>query len=257
MTVSDFARPILGAVALIAVLTGPALPVEAGELRIAVAANFAVPAQALAAAFEAETGTQVSVSTGSSGALFAQITQGAPFALFLSADAARPKALEEAGLAISGSRFTYALGKLALWSKEADVVDANGAVLKTGTYTHLSIANPETAPYGTAAIETLEALGVLPEVEARLVIGQSVAQAFQFVQSGNAELGFVALSQLGGAAGGSHWLVPAALYRPIRQDAVLLVSNNPDADAFIAYLKQTEAREIIAGFGYDLDDMNR
>lgn len=243
----------LGLLALLAGLT----PAVAGELRIAVAANFAAPAEDLAAAFEAETGTRVTVSTGSSGALFAQITQGAPFAIFLSADAARPAALEDQGLAIAGSRFTYALGKLALWSKDADVVDADGAVLKTGTFTHLAIANPETAPYGAAAIETLDALGVLPAVESRLVIGQSVAQAFQFVESGNAELGFVALSQLGGDAGGSHWLVPSVLYQPIRQDAALLVSNNPDADAFIAYLKGTQAREIIAGFGYDLDEVNR
>ena len=245
------------AAAVLAIICGVAAPVQGGELRIAVAANFAVPAETLAAAFEAETGTSVSVSSGSSGALFAQITQGAPFAIFLSADAARPKALEDQGLAIAGSRFTYALGKLALWSAEDGVVDDEGAVLRTDRFSHLAIANPETAPYGTAAIESLEALGVLPEVEARLVIGQSVAQAFQFAQSGNAELGFVALSQLGNAAGGSHWLVPSDLYQPIRQDAVLLVSNNPDADAFIAYLKDSEAREIIAGFGYDLDDVNR
>ena len=211
----------------------------AAELRIAVAANFAAPAETLATLYEAETGTKVSISSGASGALFAQITQGAPFDLFLSADAARPERLEAEGFALTGSRFTYALGKLVLWSAEPELVDGAGAVLESGVFAHLSIANPESAPYGTAAIAAMEALGVLQAIRPKLVIGQSVAQAFQFIESGNAELGFIALSQLGPDAGGSRWEVPAELYPPIRQDAVI-IRNDPDAEAFAHFLKSAE-----------------
>ncbi len=253
---SRFPRPATGrAAALVPVLIlllWSAAATHAAELRIAVAANFAVPAEAIAKAFETESGTKVSMSSGSSGALFAQITQGAPFSVFLSADAARPERLESQGLGVAGSRFTYALGRLVLWSRDQDLITGNGSVLRTGSYTHLAIANPATAPYGAAAMDVLAALGATHAVGDRLVTGQSVAQAFGFVESGNAELGFVALSQVQNAGEGSRWLVPESLYTPIRQDAILLDADNDEARAFMDFLKSTQVREIIAQFGYSL-----
>lgn len=240
--------PVLLALALVS--TGALA--FASELRIAVAANFAAPAEAVARAFTEKTGIAVSVSTGSTGALFAQITQGAPFSVFLSADSARPQQLEYQGFGVAGSRFTYALGQLVLWSRDPDLITGNGSVLRSGSYTHLAIANPETAPYGAAAMEVLTSLGAVHAVGDRLVTGQSVAQAFSFVESGNAELGFVALSQVEQAGEGSRWLVPKSLYTPIRQDAILLDADNDQARVFMDFLKSTQVREIIARFGYSL-----
>ncbi len=242
------------ALGLLAALLGgfPAFSAEAAKVNVAVAANFTAPAEAIAKAFKEKTGTPVAVSAGSSGALFAQITQGAPFAVFLSADAARPQRLEEEGFAVAGSRFTYALGKLVLWSTDPDLVQGEQTIFRTSSFTHLAIANPETAPYGAAAMQVLAALGVTDAVTSRIVTGQSVAQAFAFVESGNAELGFVALSQLAGTDEGSRWLVPETLYAPIRQDAVLLDGANDAARAFLDFLKGAEARGIIGQFGYNL-----
>jgi molybdate transport system substrate-binding protein len=259
MTPRPFSGIRIAALWLTVVLLGTAgllSSSDAADLRIAVAANFAEPAEALAAAFETKSGIAVSVSSGSSGALFAQIAQGAPFAVFLSADSGRPAELEAQGHAVGGSRFTYALGTLVLWSADTTLIDGTSNVLGTDRFSHLAIANPETAPYGAAALEVLAALGLTETVRERIVTGQSVAQTFQFVQSGNAELGFVALSQLVNEGGGSQWQVPSDLHQPIRQDAVLLTdaAENPVALAFMAFLKGPEAREIIAQFGYGLPE---
>jgi molybdate transport system substrate-binding protein len=229
----------------------------AGEARVAVAANFAVPMQRLAADFERESGHRLLVSSGATGKFHAQIANGAPFEVFLAADDETPARLEREGLAVPGSRFTYAIGRLVLWSARAGYVDERGAVLERGDFRHLALANPKTAPYGAAAEETLRSLGLLDKLRPRFVQGENIAQAFQFVASGNAELGFVALAQVpgGGApAGGSLWVVPAAMHAPIRQDAALLVRgrDNPAALTFLAYLKSEKAKTVIRAYGYEL-----
>ncbi len=240
-------------VAALVLSTGP---VRAGEASVAVAANFLRPLRALAATFREETGHALRISAGSTGALYAQIRNGAPYEVFLAADAARPMRLEAEGLAVPGSRFTYAVGRLALWSPDARLIGGDGAaVLRQGDFRHLAIAEPKTAPYGRAAKEALGTLGLWDALESRLVRGLNVAHAFQLVATGNAELGFVALSQVSGpedGVRGSRWQVPAGLYRPIRQDAVLLArgAGNPAAKALMAFLKGPTARETIAAFGY-------
>lgn len=225
----------------------------AAETNVAVAANFTDAAKEIAAAFKARTGHDAVLSFGSSGQLYTQITQDAPFQILLSADDERPRKAIEDGLGVADSRFTYAIGKLVLWSRQPGLVTGE-ATLKTGGFAKLSIANPAAAPYGTAAIETLKALGLQEALQPRIVQGNSIAQAFQFVDTGNAELGFVALSQLAGNPGGSRWLVPQALYTPIRQDAVLLKkgASNEAATGFMAFLKGPEARAIIEKFGYEV-----
>lgn len=238
------------ALALLALLA-PA-PVVAGETRVAVAANFMAAAREIADSFQEKTGHTVNLSSGSSGQLYVQITQGAPFEIFLSADTVRPQLAETDGLAVHGSRFTYAIGKLVLWSAAPDRVDGQGMVLHQGNFTHLAIANPNTAPYGAAAIESLKALGLYEQIAPKLVQGESITQAFQFAASGNAELGFVALSQLTGQTGGSRWIVPENLYTPILQDAVLLKrgGKNKIAVDFFAFLKSPQAVAIITRHGY-------
>lgn len=230
---------------------------RAAEVQVAVAANFAAPMQAIAAGFEQATGDKVSVSLGSTGKLYAQIKNGAPYDIMLSADAETPAKLEREGLAVPGSRFTYAIGKLVLWSPRPGYVDESGAVLKKGGFRHLAVANPKLAPYGEAAMETLAKLGVLNRVKPKLVQGENIAQTYQFVASGNAELGFVALSQVyaaGKIKSGSAWIVPAALYSPIRQDAVLLDKGkgNPAAAALLDFLKGPQARAVIRDYSYAL-----
>jgi molybdate transport system substrate-binding protein len=234
-----------------------AAPLHAAEVAAAVAANFTAPMKQIAAAFEADTGHTVVLSFGSSGKLYAQIANGGPFDVFLSADAERPAQAEAEGLAVAGSRFTYAVGTLVLWSPDPKQVDAAGAVLKSGGFRHLAIANPKTAPYGTAAVEAMRKLGVYDTVAPRLVQGDSITQTWQFVATGNAELGFVAASQLikdGQPLAGSRWVVPTDLYAPILQDAVRLKrgADNPAAAALVDYLKGEKAAGIIRSYGYAL-----
>jgi molybdate transport system substrate-binding protein len=228
--------------------------VPAAQTNVAVAANFAEPAREIAAAFRQRTGHEAVLSFGASGQFYTQITQGAPFQVFLSADENRPKKLVDDGLAVADSHYTYAIGKLVLWSKTAGLVRGE-ETLKAATFARLSICNPMAAPYGAAAIETMRSLKVLEKLEPKLVEGATITQAFQFVETGNAELGFVALSQLAGRETGSRWLVPQELYSPIRQDAVLLKNgiSNEAAVGFIAFLRGPEARAIIEKYGYALN----
>jgi len=244
-------RLALAAVSTAALLLG-AVPARAAAVAIAVAANFTAPAKQLAANFQLKTGDTLVLSFGASGPFYSQITQGAPFEIFLSADEARPKKLVASGLGIAGSEFTYATGKLILWSAAPGYVDAQGKILSSGKFKHLAIANPQAAPYGAAAIETLKALGVYNSVAPSIVMGESITQAYQFTASGNAELGFVALSQVIKAKKGSEWLVPQNLYKPIAQDAVLLRPGADDQGAkdFLAYLRTPEALAIIRSYGY-------
>lgn len=245
------------AVAFLAGVLLACRPSGAAEIHVAVAANFAHPMQQIAASFAQATGHHPVLAVGATGAFFAQIESGAPFEVLLAADRATPEKLEADGLAVPGSRFTYALGTLVLWSAKPGYVDGAGAVLRTGAFQHLAIANPQLAPYGAAAMEALRALGLLDALRSKLVQGESVAQAQQFVASGNAELGFVALSQVAprdAPATGSYWVVPANLYEPIRQDMVLLRkgAHNAGARALCEYLRSTEARDVIRAYGYEL-----
>lgn len=227
-------------------------PATAGEVKAAVAANFADAMNELVPAFTEATGHEVLPVFGSTGKHYAQIVNGAPFALFLAADIERPRRLEEAGLAVAGSRFTYAVGRLALWSRDGGLVDEEGSVLARGGFHRLAIANPELAPYGRAAMEAIEALGLRERLEPKLVRGETIAQAFQYVRTGNARLGFVALSQLrrpGDPPGGSSWVLPRRLHRPIEQQAVLL-RDDAAARAFLDFLRGAEARAIIERYGY-------
>ncbi|NNM57809.1 molybdate ABC transporter substrate-binding protein [Acidocella sp.] len=240
------------AAAALALLTVLPAPARAASTSIAVAANFTVPAKRLAAAFAQKTGDNVVLSFGSSGQFVTEITQGAPYEVFLSADAVRPEKLAAIGLASKSSLFTYAVGKLVLYSAKPGYVDAAGKVLASGKFAHIAIADPKAAPYGAAGIEALKALGLYDTVMSKIVTGKSIAQTYEFIATGNAELGFVALSQVINAKGGSQWLVPAADYQPIVQDAVLLKAgdNDPVAKAFLAYIKSPEALAVIRSYGY-------
>lgn len=244
-----------GRVAAALMLLAWALPALADEVQVAVAANFSAPMQQIAAGFARDTGHKAVVVTGATGQLYAQVHNGAPFQVLLAADAQTPRQLEEEGLGVPGQRYTYAIGKLVLYSSRPGYVDARGEVLKGGSFAHLALANPRTAPYGAAGAEVLKALGLWTAVEPKIVQGESVAQTFQFISSGNAELGFVALSQVappGQPVPGSWWEVPAELYSPIRQDAVLLKKGEgqPAAVALMAYLRSDAARAIIRAYGY-------
>ncbi|KQX18021.1 MULTISPECIES: molybdate ABC transporter substrate-binding protein [unclassified Sphingomonas] len=227
-------------------------PLLAAETQVAVAANFSEPAKAIAAAFERATGHKAVLAFGASGAFYTQISHGAPFEVFLSADAERPTKADQDGLAVSGTRFTYAIGKLVLYSTIPGTVDASGAVLKKGGFDKIAIADPATAPYGAAAVETMRSLGVYDRLKPKIVTGSSIAQAYQFTSTGAAQLGFVALSQVIVIPGGSRWIVPAKLHAPIDQQAVLLKTGaqNPAAKAFLAFLKGPTALAIIRRYGY-------
>lgn len=230
--------------------------VQSAETKVAVAANFTAAAKDIAAAFQTETGHVATLSFGSTGKLFTQIANGAPFSVFLAADQKRPEKAETDGLASKGSRFTYASGKIVLYSADPKLVDASGSVLQTSDgFDKLAIANPKTAPYGAAAIEAMTALQVPQQVMAKIVRGDSISQTYQFVATGNAQLGFVALSQVINTNEGSQWIVPADLYSPIKQDAVLLKSgaNDEAAVAFIEFLKGNTAKTIIQKFGYGVE----
>lgn len=230
--------------------------VAAEEMNVAVASNFAAPMREIVALFEAETGHEVQLSFGSSGRFFAQISNGAPFVAFFSADQDKPLALEEAGLIVAGSRFTYAQGSLALWSRDASVEVQEGEVLREGNFSKLALANPALAPYGRAAVEVLAALGLEESTKPKLVRGENIAQAYQFVYTRNAQVGFVALSQIidpetGGVSDGAAWIVPDALYDPIRQDAVLLPGAGSTAAAeLLAFMRSPAAKNIIRAYGY-------
>ncbi len=229
------------------------------EVRVAVAANFLTTFQAITKQFEQETGHEVLVSPGSTGKLYLQIQNGAPFDLFFSADARRPELLEQEGFAVHGSRFTYAVGRVSLWSPDPLFIKNDGkTVLTHGNFEYLAIANPKTAPYGQAAIQILKALQLWEQVKDRLVHGENIGQAFQFVFTNNAQLGFVALSQVLDPKFknmGSRWDVPTHLYDPLTQQAVLLKRGqlNPTAKTFLVYVKGKTARGIIKRFGYGTD----
>jgi len=244
--------------ALTLALGGAAVIAQADEAQVAVAANFTAPMKEIIAAFEQETGHEVKASSGSTGKLYAQIKNGAPFEALLAADQKRPELLEEEGVGVASSRFTYAIGSLVLWSADAEAVDDGPAVLEANGFNKLSIANPKLAPYGEAAMETLDALGLKEAVEPKLVMGENIAQAIQFVDTGNADLGFVALSQVmqgGQITKGSGWVVPGDMHAPIRQDAVLLKrgADNPAVNALMTYLKGDKAHAIIHSFGYETE----
>ncbi|MDP2431205.1 MAG: molybdate ABC transporter substrate-binding protein [Pseudomonadota bacterium] len=229
----------------------------AEQVNVAVASNFSAPMNAIAAEFARDTGHQARPSFGSSGKFYAQIRNGAPFQAFLSADDETPSRLEREGLTVPGSRFTYAIGTLALWSPQTGYVDAQGEVLRHGRFNKLAIANPKLAPYGAAAVEVLDHMGLHNALTAKLVRGENIAQTWQFVSTGNAELGFVALSQImkdGKITAGSTWVVPSRLHSPILQDTVLLPSGkgNPAAEALMKYLKGDKARAILKSYGYEL-----
>ena len=230
---------------------------RAGEVQVAVAANFVAPMKVLAAEFEKSTGHQAVLTSGATGKFYAQIKSAAPFDVFVSADDETPRRLEQEGTAVPGSRFTYAIGKLVLWSADPNLVDRNGEVLRSGKFTHIALAAPKLAPYGAAAMEAMTRLGVLTSLQPKFVQGENLGQTFSFVSSGNAQLGFVALSQVledGKIKSGSAWIIPAHLYEPIRQDAVLLsrAKDNPAATALMSFLRSERARAVIRSFGYEL-----
>ena len=252
-------RRFAGLASLLSLMLGVGLSLQAraGEVMVAVAANFTAPMQKIALAFEQETGHKAILSFGSTGGFYAQIKNGAPFQILLSADDETPLKLEKEGLGVAGSRFTYAIGKLVLWSKQPGLVDEKGQVLKGGKFERIAIANPKLAPYGAAAIETMTRLGVLQALQPKLVQGENIAQAYQFVASENAQLGFVALSQVmsdGKVAQGSGWMVPANLHTPIQQDAILLSkgADNPAAKALMAFLRTDKMQALIRNYGYAL-----
>ena len=229
---------------------------RADDVSVAVAANFTAPMQKIAPEFEKETGHKVIASYGATGKFYAQIKNGAPFEVLLTADEETAAKLVKENSAVAGTQFTYAIGKLVLWSAKPAVVDSAGEVLKKGAFDHIALANPKLAPYGAAAVETMKALGVYDNLQSKFVTGENIAQTHQFVTTGNALLGFIALSQVlkDGKIEGSVWLVPANLYPTIRQDAVLLEKGKgkPAAEALMKYLKGDKARAVIKSFGYEL-----
>ena len=243
-------------VSLAALLVGilATLPVHAEDITLAVAANFTAPMKLLAAEFEKDSGHKVVASYGSTGKFYAQIKNGAPFQILLAADEEIPAKLVKENVGVGGSQFTYAVGKLVLWSAKPGLVDSAGAVLKKGDFAHLALADPKLAPYGAAGLETLKALGIYEALQPKVVTAENITQAFQFVSSGNAELGFVALSQVlkDGRIEGSSWLVPENLYTQIRQDAVILEPGKGRAavEALMKFLKGDKAKAIIKSFGY-------
>lgn len=231
--------------------------VTAADVHVAVASNFTAPMKRLAAGFEKATGHTAKLAFGSSGKFYAQIRNGAPFEVFLSADDEKPARLEADGMTIPGTRFTYAVGTLVLWSARPDLVDGGAEVLRGGAYRHLAVANPKLAPYGSAAMQTLTRLGLADAVADRIVQGENIGQTYQFTASGNADLGFVALSQVmkdGTIAQGSAWIVPADMHAAIRQDAVMLVTaqGNAAATALLTYLRSDEAAAVIRSYGYQI-----
>jgi molybdate transport system substrate-binding protein len=238
-------------------LSSVAPAASAAEVSVAVASNFMAPMQKIAKIFEADTGHKALLAFGATGGFYAQIKNGAPFQVLLAADNETPTRLEKEGLGVAGARFTYAIGKLVLWSKQPGLVDDKGKVLRQGGFDKLALANPKLAPYGAAAIETITKLGLLAQLKPKFVEGANIGQTYQFVASENAALGFVALSQVfadGRLIQGSAWMVPASFHAPIQQDAVLLKTgkDNAAASALMVYLQGDKSRAIISAYGYDL-----
>jgi len=228
---------------------------HAGEVSVAVAANFTAPMQKIAAQFEQDTGHKAVLSSGATGKFYAQIKNGAPFGILLAADDTTPEKIAREGLGIGATRFTYAIGQLVLWSKQPGYVDAEGKVLQKTDWQHIAIANPKLAPYGLAAMQTLDKLGLTAQVQPRVVTGENIGQTYQFAASGNAQLGFVALSQVmedGRLREGSAWVVPGNLHEPIRQDAIVLKpgQGSEAAAALMQYLRGDKARAVIKSYGY-------
>jgi molybdate transport system substrate-binding protein len=248
----NVSRTILFVIMLLLV----AVPGLAADLHLAVAANFTAPMEQLKPLFEKASGHKLIISYGTVGKFYAQIKNGAPFELLISADDETPIRLEKDGLALPETRFTYAIGKLMLWSTKPGLVDAKGEVLKQADFKRLAIANPKLAVYGAAGVEVMKKLGVYEQLQPKLVFGENITQTYQFIATANADLGFVALSQIyknGSYAAGSHWQVPSNLYPRIRQDAVLLTKgrDNPAGKALLAFLKTQETKKIIRSYGYD------
>ncbi|MDB5813025.1 MAG: molybdenum transporter, periplasmic molybdate-binding protein [Rhodocyclales bacterium] len=246
-------RGVISLVCLIGML-GAA---PAAEVQVAVAANFAGPFEKIAADFAAETGHKAVFAVGATGKFYAQIKNGAPFEVLLAADDETPKKLVAESEGVAGSQFTYAKGKLVLWSAQPGVVDDKGTVLARNGFAHIAVCDPKLAPYGLAAEQALKASKLYDTLKPKFVTAESIAQAYQFVASGNAEVGFVALSQVavpGKPQQGSYWIVPTNLYEPIQQDAVLLKKGetNPAASALLQYLKGDKARAVIRSYGYEL-----
>ena len=236
-------------------LAAYATTLRAEEAVLAVAANFSAPMQQIATLFQKDTGHTMKLSFGATGAIYAQIKNGAPFDVFLSADQSTAQKLALEGMAVPNSRFTYATGQLALWSKQKDLVDSNGQILKSNSIQRVAVANPKLAPYGAAALETITSLGLLNDLQPKLVQGDNISQTYQFVFTQNAPIGFVALSQIyanGTMTSGSAWIVPSHLYKPIEQDAILLQKglDNAAAKALMLYLKGEKARQVIRSYGY-------
>lgn len=250
MTIKTLVSSLLAGLLLLATSA------RADEIPVAVAANFTAPFNKIAAEFEKETGHKVIASFGSTGKFYAQIRNGAPFEILLAADDETPAKLVKDNAAVAGSPFSYAIGKLVLWSAKPAVVDAKGDVLRRGGFDHIALADPRLAPYGAAAVEAMKKLGVYDSLAPKVVTGETIAQAYQFVSSGNSLLGFVALSQVlkDGQIAGSAWIVPADLYTPIRQDAVLLNAgkDKPGPVALLKYLQGAKAQAVIKSYGYEL-----
>ena len=230
---------------------------SADQVQVAVAANFTAPAKLIAESFEKDTGHKAMLAFGATGKFYAQIRNGAPFEVLLAADDETPAKLEKENISVTGSRFTYATGRLVLWSAKPGYVDDKGEILKKGEFKHVSLANPRLAPYGAAAVEALTALKLLTAIEPKFVQAENIAQAHQFVATGNAELGFVALSQVmrdGKLSEGSAWIVPSTLHQPIRQDAVLLDKGRGKAaaEAWLKFLRSDKAKAVIKSFGYEI-----
>ncbi len=228
---------------------------RAEEALVAVAANFSAPMQQIAASFRKDTGHQLRMSFGATGGIYAQIKNGGPFDVFLSADQITPQKLEAEGLGVTSTRFNYATGQLVLWSKQDGLVDDKGQVLRGKNIQRIALANPKLAPYGVAAWETVTALGLLEELKPKMVQGDNIAQTYQFVSTQNAQVGFVALSQVyanGQLTSGSAWIVPPHLYKPIRQDVILLKTgkDNSAAKALLIYLKGEKAKAVMKSYGY-------
>ncbi len=228
---------------------------QAAEIKVAVASNFANTLKEIAVEFQRDTGHQLAITPGATGKFYAQISNGAPFDVFLSADDETPRKLAQEGKAIAASQFTYAIGRLALWSPSPDLVDKNADILKTDKFKYIAIANAKVAPYGQAAVQTMQKLGVLSKIEPRVVQGESIAQTFQFVSTGNAQLGFVALSQIfenGKIKTGSAWIVPEEMHEQLKQDAVILQSckNTAACQALMDYLKSEKIKKMMSSYGY-------